>query len=114
MVSVADVAVRFDEGLSATGGAFGALARQVAVGSSLNLGVVKVQLTGPARNRPGPALALHDLLEGRRAGGDGAGGPGEQATSWGGSPADRPGRGPATTGGGAKEPANEQRAICLT
>ncbi|MGA3219708.1 MAG: hypothetical protein ABSE77_11650, partial [Acidimicrobiales bacterium] len=44
-------------------GAFGALARQVAVGLSLNLGVVKVQLTGPARNRPGPALALRNLLE---------------------------------------------------
>ena len=63
VVSVADVAVRFDEGLSATRGAFGALARQVAVGLSLNLGVVKVQLTGPARNRPDPALALHNLLE---------------------------------------------------
>ncbi len=63
VVSVADVAVRFDEGLSATRGAFGALARQVAVGLSLNLGVVKVQLTGPARNRPDPALALHSLLE---------------------------------------------------
>jgi hypothetical protein len=63
VVSVADVAVRFDEALSATRDAFGALVRQVAVGLSLNLGVLKVQLTGPARNRPDPAVVFHSLLE---------------------------------------------------
>lgn len=63
VTSMADVAVRFDDGLAATGGAFGALARRVAVGLSFNLGMVKVQLTRPPRTRPDPATALHALLE---------------------------------------------------
>lgn len=63
VVSVADVAARFDEGLSVSRGHFGALARQVSVGLSLNLGLLRVQLTGPARSRPDPALALQGLLE---------------------------------------------------
>ncbi|HXW78876.1 MAG TPA: hypothetical protein VEJ84_05225 [Acidimicrobiales bacterium] len=63
VVSVADVAVRFDEGLSETRGPFGALAREVAVRLSLNLGALKVQLIGPARNRPDPVVTLHSLLE---------------------------------------------------
>ena len=34
--------------------------RQLAGGVSLNLGVVKVELTGPARSRPDPVLTLKD------------------------------------------------------
>lgn len=62
VTSMADVAVRFDDALSATAGRFAAAARAVAIGLAVNLGVVKVELTGPARNRPDPALAFHGLL----------------------------------------------------
>ena len=61
--SMADVAVRFDDALGATSGRFAAAARGIAAGVAVNLGVVKVELTGPARNRPDPALAFHGLLD---------------------------------------------------
>ncbi len=63
VTSMADVAVRFDDGLAATTGRFASTARGVAAGLAVNLGVVKVELTGPARNRPDPALAFHSLLQ---------------------------------------------------
>jgi hypothetical protein len=61
--SIADVAVRFDDALGATTGRFAAEARTVAATVSVNLGLVKVDLTGPPRNRPDPALAFHALLD---------------------------------------------------
>ena len=63
VTSLADVAVRFDDALGATTGPFAAAARAVAASVSVNLGVVKVELTGPARNRPDPGLTFHGLLE---------------------------------------------------
>ncbi|MGH9282959.1 MAG: AAA family ATPase [Acidimicrobiales bacterium] len=63
VTSMADVAVRFDDALGATTGRFAAAARAMAASLSVNLGVVKVGLTGPSRNRPDPALAFHGLLE---------------------------------------------------
>jgi len=63
VTSMADVAVRFDDALGATTGRFAAGARAFAAGVALNLGVVKVDLTGPARNRPDPALTFHGLLD---------------------------------------------------
>lgn len=63
VTSMADVAVRFDDALGATTGPFARVARTMAAGVALNLGVVKIDLTGPARNRPDPALTLHGLLE---------------------------------------------------
>ncbi|MGQ0521721.1 MAG: hypothetical protein ACT4PX_11305, partial [Actinomycetota bacterium] len=63
VTSMADVAVRFDDALGATTGGFAEAARAMAAGVSIRLGVVKVELTGPARNRPDPALAFHGLLE---------------------------------------------------
>src|SRR3954449_6691 len=63
VTSMADVAVRFDDALGATRGPFAKAARSLAAGASLNLGVVKVELTGPARGRPDPALTLHTLLD---------------------------------------------------
>jgi hypothetical protein len=63
VTSMADVVVRFDEALAATTGRFATAAQSVAAGLAVNLGVVKVELTGPARNRPDPALAFHSLLE---------------------------------------------------
>jgi hypothetical protein len=63
VTSMADVAVRFDDALAATTGRFAAAARQVAASVALNLGVVKVELSGPARQRPDPALVFHSLLQ---------------------------------------------------
>lgn len=63
VTSMADVAVRFDDALAATTAPFAGAARDLAVAASVNLGVVKVELAGPARNRPDPAVAFHALLE---------------------------------------------------
>jgi hypothetical protein len=63
VTSMADVAVRFDDALATTTGRFAAAARQVAASVALNLGVLKVQLSGPARQRPDPTLAFHSLLQ---------------------------------------------------
>ncbi|MGH9267241.1 MAG: hypothetical protein ACRD0D_03595, partial [Acidimicrobiales bacterium] len=63
VTSMADVAVRFDDALATPAGRFATAARNLAAGVALNLGVVKVDLTGPARNRPDPALALRGLLD---------------------------------------------------
>ncbi|MGH9152510.1 MAG: AAA family ATPase [Acidimicrobiales bacterium] len=63
VTSMPDVAVRFDDALAATTGRFAAAAGNVAAGLALNLGVVKVELTGPARHRPDPAVTFHRLLD---------------------------------------------------
>ena len=63
VTSMADVAVRFDDALGATTGRLAAVARNLAASLSLNLGVVKVELTGPARLRPDPSVAFHALLD---------------------------------------------------
>ncbi|HEX3623602.1 MAG TPA: AAA family ATPase [Acidimicrobiales bacterium] len=63
VTSMADVAVRFDDALGASNGRFGEAARTVAASVAVNLGLVKVELTGPARNRPDPALTFRALLD---------------------------------------------------
>ena len=63
VTSMADVAVRFDDALGSTTGRFAAAARSLAAGVSINLGLVKVELVGPLRNRPDPALTFHGLLD---------------------------------------------------
>lgn len=63
VTSMPDVAARFDDAIGATAGGFAAAARSVAAGLSLNLGLLRVELTGPARNRPDPALSLSSLLD---------------------------------------------------
>lgn len=63
VTSIADVAVRFDDAIGAGTGRFMAVARAIAAGVAVNLGLVKVELTGPARNRPDPALTFHALLD---------------------------------------------------
>jgi uncharacterized protein len=60
--SMADVVVRFDDALAATMGGFAARARSLAASFSLSLGVVKVHLSGPARQRPDPLLTFRNLL----------------------------------------------------
>lgn len=63
VTSMADLAVRFDDGLAAASGELGAQASRLAVGLSLNLGLLRVALTRPPRERPDPAVALHGVLE---------------------------------------------------
>ncbi|MGH9104681.1 MAG: hypothetical protein ACRDZX_02370 [Acidimicrobiales bacterium] len=63
VTSLADVAVRLDEGLAATRGPFASTTRALAASVQLNLGLVRVALSGPARQRPDPAGTLHGLLD---------------------------------------------------
>lgn len=63
VTSLADVAVRFDDALAAGEGPVANLARRFGLEVALNLGMLKVALSGPARNRPDPALALRGLLD---------------------------------------------------
>jgi hypothetical protein len=58
VTSMADVAVRFDDALGATTGHFAAVARKLSAAVAVNLGVVKVELTGPARLRPDPVVLV--------------------------------------------------------
>ncbi|HUJ67621.1 MAG TPA: ATP-binding protein [Acidimicrobiales bacterium] len=61
--SMADVAVRFDDALAAVAGPLASLSRRFAVEVALNLGALKVALSGPARARPDPAVSFHNLLQ---------------------------------------------------
>lgn len=63
VTSIADVAVRFDDALGASTGDFATEARNFAASISINLGLVKVDLTGAPRNRPDPTLTFHGLLD---------------------------------------------------
>jgi hypothetical protein len=63
VTSMADVAVRFDDALAATSGEFADFARTLAASISFNLGMVKVDLTRPPRNRPDPNVTFHALLD---------------------------------------------------
>lgn len=63
VTSIADVAVRFDDALADTTGPFVAEARTMAATVSVNLGLVKVALTGAARSRPDPTFVFHTLLD---------------------------------------------------
>jgi hypothetical protein len=63
VTSMADVAVRFDDALAMAEGPLLALARRFALEVSLNLGALKVALSGPARSRPDPTISFHRLLD---------------------------------------------------
>lgn len=64
VASMADVVARFDRGLAEVqDDVFARAARRVAATLSLNLGVLRVDLRGPARGRPDPELAFGALLE---------------------------------------------------
>lgn len=63
VTSIADVAVRFDDALGATTGDFVLDARTLAASLSLNLGLLKGELTKPPRSRPDPSMAFHSVLE---------------------------------------------------
>lgn len=61
--SLADLAVRLDTALSDTTGPFAERAGAIAAGAEINLGVLRIDLRRPARQRPDPTVALHGLLE---------------------------------------------------
>ncbi len=63
VTSIVDVAVRFDDALGATTGSFATTARSIAASVSINLGLVKVDLAGPARSRPEPSATFQALLD---------------------------------------------------
>ena len=63
VTSMADVAVRFDDALGRTRGPFATVVRNIAAGVSINVGLVKLDFTGPARNRPDPPLLFQSLLD---------------------------------------------------
>jgi hypothetical protein len=63
VTSVADVAVRFDNALAEATGPLASLAKRFALELSLNLGALKVALSGPARARPDPTLSFHSMLD---------------------------------------------------
>ncbi|MGH9068648.1 MAG: AAA family ATPase [Acidimicrobiales bacterium] len=63
VTSSADVAIRFDDALAGTADPFASVAGRLAAAVSLNLGVVKVELSRPPRQRPDPATNYAALLE---------------------------------------------------
>lgn len=63
VTSLADVAVRLDAALAATTGSFAERAATIAAGAQVNLGLLRIELRRPARDRPDPTMALHGLLE---------------------------------------------------
>lgn len=63
VASIADVAIRFDTALVSTPEPFASAAAGMAAAVSLNLGVVKVELSRPPRARPDPATSFSLLLD---------------------------------------------------
>lgn len=62
--SMADIAARFDQGLAyVRDHLLSRATRKIAATLSLNLGVLRVDLRGPARDRPDPEIAFAALLE---------------------------------------------------
>lgn len=63
VASMADLAARLDDALARLGGRFGETLAKVAAGLEINLGVVRVELRAPSRDRPDPVLTVHALLD---------------------------------------------------
>ena len=63
VASSADVAVRFDDALAGPTGRWRTTARNLALSMSLNLGMLKVELAGPARLRPDPTITFASTLD---------------------------------------------------
>jgi hypothetical protein len=62
VASIADVAIRFDTALASTPEPFATAAARLAAAVSLHLGVVKVELSRPPRDRPDPTASFSLLL----------------------------------------------------
>ena len=63
LTSMSDLAARVDKGLSAAVGPMSKLLGSIASSMSLNLGVVRTELSGRPSERPDPVLTLQRLLE---------------------------------------------------
>ncbi len=60
--SMADLAVRLDEGLSNVEGAAAEPLSRLAAGATLNLGLVRLDLRAPSKERPDPVAVVHNQL----------------------------------------------------
>lgn len=63
VASMADLAARLDDALSRVTGTFATRAAKVAATASLNLGLVRLELRAPTKDRSDPLLITHALLE---------------------------------------------------
>ncbi|HEX2577002.1 MAG TPA: ATP-binding protein [Aquihabitans sp.] len=63
VASMADLAARLDDALARVTGTFAARAAQIAAAASLNLGLVRIELRAPTKERADPLLTTHALLE---------------------------------------------------
>ena len=63
LTSLADLAARLDDGLDAVRGPLRQALGRVAAATSLQIGGIKVEMRGAARDRPDPALTVRALLE---------------------------------------------------
>ncbi len=63
VASMADLAARLDDALARVTGTFAARVAAVAAGASLNLGLVRLELRSPSRDRADPLLTTHVLLD---------------------------------------------------
>ncbi|MCP3853198.1 MAG: hypothetical protein GY745_20750 [Actinomycetia bacterium] len=61
--SMADLAIRLDEGMKRARPALAETLASIAAGISVDVGFVRVNLTGPARRRPDPVGVVHGQLE---------------------------------------------------
>lgn len=63
VASMADLAARLDEALARVTGTFAAKAASIAAAASINLGLVRLELRAPTRERADPLLTTHALLD---------------------------------------------------
>ncbi len=63
VASMADLAARLDDGLARVTGSFATTAARFAASAQLNLGLVRLELRAPSRDRADPLLTTHALLE---------------------------------------------------
>jgi hypothetical protein len=63
VASMADLAARLDDALARIAGRFGEALAKVAASVQVNLGLVRVELRAPSRDRPDPVLTVHALLD---------------------------------------------------
>ncbi len=61
--SMADLAMRLDDGMSAVGSEIGTTLRTIAIGANLNLGLIRLNLTGPSAQRPDPNAVVHGQMQ---------------------------------------------------
>ncbi len=61
--SMADLAIRLDDGMTDVGSEVGETLRTIAIGANLNLGLIRLNLTGPSAQRPDPSAVVHGQMQ---------------------------------------------------